>query len=411
LETQYHRFYEFITCKKNRALDRCTFRSYNMEIFKSFSKDNRFWEQLLEDTNQFQEAALYLNALHLDQNYDAIFKRFFQKYNSEEGIQELAKIRVYVKGVEKEVALNQLKNNPPENEENLSDWGESLFEGKPWCIVLDKVSGLIDELSLPIAEWTQYLLSKRPPGSLVIEISPYIGRYGYTPFGAHIDVPGISVLHLHLGPNKKEMTIWDADEFRKLTKSDSHVCHDFEPFLSEGKTYSIEAGDIFHLPAGTHYHIGKADEFSIGLTIGLKKETSRSLLQKAMKEHQKSGQEANESDVVESYNLKKQSNAGFMKTPLLKVVADSELFGKKVKVNSPFQLILKGRNEGKLEVYVRGRSFTTPNYSEVISCIQLLNQGEAITLTEDYFKQEGMEKSKVMSLMTQLYNYRGIILV
>jgi hypothetical protein len=382
-----------------------------MEIFKSFSKENKFWNQLLEDTNQFQEAALYPNALHIDQDYDAIFKRFFQKYHSDQGIQEVTKIRVYVKGIDKEIALNLLKSNPPENEENLSDWGESLFEGKPWCIVLDKVSGLIDELTLPIAEWTQNLLSSRSPGSLVVEISPYIGRYGYTPFGAHIDVPGISVLHLHLGPNKKEMTIWDADEFRKLTKSDSHVCHYFEPYLKNGITYEIEAGDIFHLPAGTHYHIGKADGFSIGLTIGLKKETSRSLLQKAMKEHQRNGQEANESELVESYNLKKQSNAGFMKTPLLKKVTDLELLGKKVRINSPFQLILKSKNEAKLEVYVRGRSFSTPNYSEVISCIQLLNQGVEITLAEDFFKQNGMGKSKVMNLITKLYNYGGIILV
>lgn len=382
-----------------------------MEFFKSAVKKENFWQQLIVDTNQFQEAAIYSNVLCLENDYDSIFKSFFHKFKSDKKLGELAKIRVYVQGGEKETSLLQLKNNPPKKEETLIDWGENLFEGKPWCIVLDKVSGLIDELALPIAKWTQSLLSNQEPGSFVVDISPYIGRYGYTPFGAHIDVPGISVLHLHLGPNKKEMTIWEAEEFRKLNGCEDNICHDFESYLSKGKTYSIEPGDIFHLPAGTHYHIGKADEFSVGLTIGLKKETSKSILQKAIKEHQKNGNDSDNPDIVETYRLKKESNAGFMKTPILKKASASDLNGRKVKIKSPFPVVLKEKDELLLDLYVRGRWLSISNEKEVKKSIDLLNQGVEIELTNNSFNKIDMDQTKTMNLMVKLYNYGGIILL
>jgi hypothetical protein len=382
-----------------------------MKIFKSAVKEESFWEQLLADTKHFQEAALYSNVLHLDNDFDSIFKNFFKKYKGDAELRNAAKIRVHLQGGRNEASLIRLEKNPPSEEESLNDWGTHLFDGEPWCIVLDKASGCIDEITFPIAKWVEPLLSLYPIGSMVVDVSIYIGKYGYTPFGAHIDVAGISVLHLHLGPNKKEMTIWSAEEFRKLSGSEDHICHDFEPLIPKGKTYSIEAGDIFHLPAGTHYHIGKADEFSVGLTIGLKRETPKSILQKALKEHQKNGEGIGNLDVVETYKLKKKSNAGFMKTPVLKKASVSDLKGRKIRINRPFQLVLKEKNESELSLYIRGRQLSVSNDGDVKKCLYLLNQGVEMELTNETFNKIDIDQTKIMNLITMLYNYGGLILL
>lgn len=382
-----------------------------MEIFKSVVKNESFWKELIADTNEFKEAAIYSNVLCIDNEYDSIFKNFFQEYKINRELRESVKMRVHLQGVKNEYSLAQLRSNPPKDVDNLRDWGEHLFEGKPWCIVLDKVSGCIDEITFPIARWIEPLISLYPAGTMVVDISPYIGKYGYTPFGAHIDVPGISVLHLHLGPNKKEMTVWDAKEFRKLSGSEDHICHDFEPYLSKGKTYILQAGDLFHLPAGSQYHIGKADEFSIGLTIGLKVETPKNILNKAIKEHQKTSKGIESLNIVETYKLKKKSNAGFMKTPILKKASDSDLIGRKLRINQPFKLILKERDALQLDLYIRGRCLSIPDQLEVKKCIDLLNQGVEVELKDSFFNDTGMERSKVISFMTKLYNYGGIILL
>lgn len=378
-----------------------------MEIFKSIVKGEQFWSQLLIDIKQFQEAALYSNGIQLEHDYGVIFKHLFQKYSLDQRISDSLKMRVYINGVMGEESLELMNENPPKDDETLSDWGEHLFKSKPWCLVLDKASGCIDEITTSVSKWIAPLMDLYPTGSMVVDISPYIGKYGFTPFGAHIDVPGISILHLHLGPHEKEMTVWRADDFKALTGSDASICPDFEPYLADGTTYKIQAGDIFHLPAGTHYHIGKADEFSIGLTIGLKMDTPKNILQKAIKEHQKKGTELDPSDIVEIYKLKKKSNAGFMKTPVLKDASVSDLVGKKIKIKNPFPLLVKRREMSQLDLYVRGRMLSI----EDESCIDFLNQGQTIELREDFFTEHGLNYNKSLNLMVQLYNYGGVVLV
>lgn len=380
-----------------------------MELFRSVENNQPFWQKLLHDTSQFQEAALYSGVLNPDFDYESVFKKFFNRYSDDQVIRQAAKIRAYEEGRKDHLLLERIKKHPPQQHESLSTWGQSLFRGKPWCIVLDKVSGCIDELTFPVARWIEPLISSYPAASLLTDISPYIGEYGYTPFGAHIDVAGISILHLHLGPNEKEMTVWSAAEFRKLSNSDKAVCHDFEPYLSKGTTYIIKPGDVFHLPAGTHYHIGKADEFSVGLTVALKKETARDVLKRALKEHHSEQSDIENSQIVESYQLGKTSNVGFMRYPVLKSASGSDFFNKEICINSPFQLIVRKGSQGHSNVYVRGRRLVIENDSGLVKMIDLINKKDPIRLSDSFFQSTKSDRHELLTLVAKLYNHGGIL--
>ena len=326
-------------------------------------------------------------------------------------MRQAAKVRVYKEGLQDESLLNSIKAHPPKDNESLSSWGQALFKGSPWCIISDKVSGCIDELTYPIAKWIEPLVANYTPGSFVVDISPYIGKYGYTPFGAHVDIQGVSILHLHLGPNPKQMTLWDQDEFRQMAGSDATVCHDYERHLTKGITYTIKAGDIFHLPASTYYHIGRADDFSVGVTIGLKKEPPHNILKRALKEHESDSPEISKSAIVESYKLKKESNAGFIRSPLLKKLSAFDFINKQIRIAEPFPLILdkSQKQNDRYCLFIRGRKLMLKKNQSVVEIIDMLNRKETILLSDSFFNNANFDRQAVLKLVAKLFNYGGIL--
>ncbi|MEQ8910228.1 MAG: hypothetical protein RIC95_13605 [Vicingaceae bacterium] len=380
-----------------------------MTLFKLKAKKDTFWREFLGQTEDFKKPFLLKNQLQADFDYNAVFKKFFYKYSTDTSFRANVKIRAYIENVQDESAIEEIQNNPPEESQSIHEWGEALFKGKPWCIILDKVSGMIDDIVIPISQWIQPLVNSFPAGEVKVDISPYIGRYGFTPFGAHIDVDGIKVIHLQMGPNAKEMTLWEADRFKQLNQSDEAVCFDYLPYLFQGKTYYIEAGDIFHLPASTYYHVGNASHFSFGITVGIKKESSKTILSKALKEFEKDPTDQDKSDLVESYRFKCKSNLGFMKKPMLKNATTAELMGKKVTLNLPFKIIIREKNNYHL-LYVRGRVLKMESKNEVLKLIQKLNQNQTIHLSPEFCEKNDVTFNSLLELICKLYNYGALLI-
>ncbi|XBS71527.1 hypothetical protein ABK905_11735 [Acerihabitans sp. KWT182] len=123
------------------------------------------------------------------------------------------------------------------------------------------------------------------------EVTLFMGDYGYTPFGIHLDDPFTSVVHCHFGPAVKTMTLFNIEEFHRLNGKSKNC---FEPSLliPFGKTYAIRPGDIFLLPPH-YYHVGHTDGFSIGIAVAISKypeaSTTQRLLQHAIADSDLSG--------------------------------------------------------------------------------------------------------------------------
>lgn len=373
-----------------------------MQLFKENSTGEHFWKALIEDTDNLRREAMYRKSLSPSFNWELMFKEFFAAFHQDRRVQDAVKTRLFVGSEKRSELIHKIAEQPPTSHESIEAWGEGLFGGLPWCIVLDKISGCIDDLSTEIAEWMTPYFQTLSPGSFSTDISPYVGRYGYTPFGAHLDIDGISVLHLHLGPGTKEMTIWPEHDFKQITGSQALNCYDFEPYLKHGQTYTIEPGDIFHLPASTYYHIARADAFSVGITIGLKHENAQSMLKKAMNTYQKDPNKSDVKTALDQFKWRRKSNCGFMKSPLIRAADLNELKSQSVKLNTPFPIVTGRSSEGNTMALARGRRLSGYLSSAQLELVEQLNKGGSVAIAE-------LESdTKMESLLQELYSFKAI---
>jgi len=137
----------------------------------------------------------------------------------------------------------------------------------------DSLARLAVELFGPVAEI-------QGTNRSMIEVTLFIGNYGYTPFGIHLDDPYTLVVHLHAGPSTKEMTLFERDKFHSLNGDSTH-CFEPSTLVEHGKTYAIEAGDAFLLPPH-YYHVGRTDGYSVGLAFAVSKYSNAVLAKKVL---------------------------------------------------------------------------------------------------------------------------------
>lgn len=371
-----------------------------MPLFPPHHTSDTFWERLLDDSSGLAKEAYYPKYLQLDRSWEAIFRTHFDEYHQRADIREAAKTRLFVDGKKTPELLNRVAQQPPKSTETLEEWGTNLFEGKPWCIVLDKISFCSEALAAEVAQWMEPYFATLEPGRFSTEISPYVGHYGYTPFGAHLDIEGITILHLHLGPGSKQMTIWPEKEFQELTGSTALHCYDFAPYIDQGTTYTLEAGDVFHLPASKYYHIGKTDTFSVGITIGLKHESHKSMLKRAIKEFQKDPHQRDSKTILEQFKWKRKSNNGFIGNPLLRTW-DAGLAQHSFQLRRPFPIVLGTLSDGNTAAFARGRQLPQLLSQEEIALVQMLNTGTSVN-------PKALKNDKQVHLLQQLYTYCAI---
>lgn len=374
-----------------------------MPLFRSNFDADAFWLNLFEDTENLSKAALYPKLLDLNHDWESMFKDWFCIYSCNESLRQQATIRVYVDGSGESRPIDRISSHPPTETESLSEWGERLFDQNEWCIVMDRMSGCMEELAVAVAKATEPAMATFPPGEFSHDISPYIGRYHYTPFGAHLDVGDLSVLHLHLGPGCKEMTLWPKERFQELTGSTARTHEDFEHLLSKGVTYNIRPGDVFHLPACTHYHVATNIEYSVGITLGLKKENPVSLFRKAIRDFQEESPNEDTRDAVNLYGYKKQSNGGFLMKPMLADYSAGDVEGGLFVRKNPFKIVIRPEGEAGHSVFARGRKLPEMIHEpSSLVLIEKLNAGETVPAQKD----EGSAEQLI--LIKDLYNHHGI---
>lgn len=175
--------------------------------------------------------------------------------------------RIYVEGLRSFPLEARLSTSRPDRTMSVEAWLKSIFGDDKVCIVLNHAEGLSEALAaftartfLPITNGIGYDRAK-------MDVTLFMGNYGYTPFGIHIDDDYSSIVHFHVGPGTKTMTLIDEDVFLKASGGVPHS-FDMEKMLPLGTSYTIEANDLFLLPPHFH-HIGHTSAFSIGIGISI----------------------------------------------------------------------------------------------------------------------------------------------
>jgi hypothetical protein len=388
-----------------------------------FTDPSSSWKKLREDSEQFQLPTHYQNNFEYNGELEEAIHDLLLLHATNETIKNLApQLRLYVN---KQVAdINQYFNSSTaiKQGESIKEWGIRIFNGQEFILVINCVERFSDSLSNRFADLMSPRLKNLQSDEISYRITLFIGNSGFTPFGAHIDVPGLNVTHFHLGPGSKSMYLWDADTFQNLTQSKEKHCHRYEQYIPEGKTHELKQGDVLFFPADKYYHVGEYHDFSIAATVGVIKENPQSLFSKALNlwkednapninrtiqagetssselSHHIPNEIRSQSiqNILEEYKYKKASNAFMYNRPVLKKLIPLFIIGKELQLNPSFQIIVKDEI-----AYARGRKWNFPLNSESRQLLLQLIENNFITCQKN-------TKKETLEFITWLFNVGSI---
>jgi len=421
---------------------------------KNFSL--KFWQSFINVNNDFSTACVVKNAINFN---------MLNKLNI--GVMEVLKnrltmkdidngFRVYIDGIEQEDDyLNNLCSTPPREEENITTYTNRIFE-KKFGLIINGGERHSDLISNNIISAIQPLLELKGMPPLGLEITIFIGNYGWTPLGIHQDHCGENVIHFHLGPGNKKMYIWDEDKYKELSDNKQNNTNIF-PILPYAKEFEFGTGDIYYMPWNL-FHIGRTDELSVGITLWFNNPSKYKYLNKILESFviQFAKKETDVIDnkfnliensqtsskdifdildinseilkdsvefffnfLTEEFNYNLISNGGWQTKPLSRkeknnfdVDSDYKIFiDKQIKSNNHFKILYKINND-MLFVYTRGSKFQMKYFTDLIDVINELNKFEVINLNE-YFstKKINIPKDAILYFLGLLYDKRGFEII
>ncbi|MEB0137684.1 MULTISPECIES: hypothetical protein [unclassified Undibacterium] len=188
--------------------------------------------------------------------------------------------RVYIDGMLSPQYENEVLYAQPLLGESFEAFVSRATNGRKFGIVVNGAEQWSDTLARLAARVFAPVVEMQGVARSTIEVTLFIGNYGYTPFGIHIDDPYTSVVHFHAGPTTKEMTLFGIEEFHRLNGIRKN-CFEPQKLIPHGRTFTIEPGDVFLLPPH-YYHIGRTEGFSIGVACAISKYPDASIAKQVM---------------------------------------------------------------------------------------------------------------------------------
>lgn len=421
---------------------------------QNFSID--FWRDFIKTNNDFSETCVIK---------DAISKDMLNELNL--GIMEVLSnrltmkdinngIRVYIEGKEQDDDyLKKLCETPPVKTDDIKSYTDRVFD-KKFGFIINSGERHSDYIAYNILKAVKPLIDLKGIPPLGVEITIFIGNYGWTPLGIHQDHRGENVIHFHLGPGDKKMYIWDEEKYKELTNL-KHNNTDIEPILPHSKEFSFGTKDLYYMP-WNKFHVGLTNELSVGITLWfnnpskykyfnriiesfvtqfVKKETeiieNKYNLLENVHNSSKDIFEILELDndvingsvndfinfISEEFNYNLISNGGWQTIPLSmkdKIGYDvdndyTKLENEKIKSDSLFKILHK-RKKNILFVYVRGSKFQMQYFPELVDLLDLINENEIIDINS-YLKSGKLNipKEAVLYFLALIYDKRGFEII
>jgi len=416
--------------------------------------DNIFWENFLKSSNNFLETTVIKDAISesdiskLNQGVMDVIRNRLNLEDIEEGF------RVYLNGKEQnEDYLKNLCKTPPTEDEDIEAYYKRMFNTK-FGIIINSGERHSEAIAQIIGNAAAPLISKVGLPPLGIEITIFIGNYGWTPLGIHQDHLGENVIHFHLGPGGKVMYTWEEDEYKILADSKQNN-KDITPLLPRAMQFPFSKGDLYYMP-WNKFHIGYTGELSVGITLWLnnpfKKKYANRILESFKYNYIKDDKTIipnhtsilNDysalNDLIDVFDLSKDildynvkdffkymydefnmtlvSN-GYWQNPPLALeklngyCPDNEFYdlnNKEVIQPKPFNIMYTIHNN-KISVYVRGSKMIMDYHDELVEVIKKLNYNEKIVVNT-FLSESTMNfpKEAILYFLSLIYNKRGLII-
>ena len=397
-------------------------------------KLERFWRR-------FQSApTTQQNAIHIRQAFTS--KDFYSsdviavlQALRDDSDASSAAIRVYAEGSQSYALADRVIHDPPRQSENLEEWSARISEGRTFGLILNYAEQWNDDLSRKLALFLRPLHEDNAVEKYTFEVNLFIGNYGYTPFGAHWDDRYANIIHLHLGPNPKTITLWSPAKFKRITGSDRSHFHP-ETIVKFGRSYRLKSGDLFLLPPN-YFHVGLTRNFSVGLAVVISPQTPNRILQAAlaaaseelaskfplsssatlergMTSARRAISQSRETlpgwmtTSVDRYLVQQRSLLGFCTKPRERAGRVRITRNKRVALSVPFK-ICSFKELDTLRLFVRGTEITLRANSAVEDLVRRINSGDVLLLKDLIARySEQLEEKAILHLVSLIYKYRGI---
>lgn len=364
-----------------------------------------FWQNLENASQAFFEPVLCSNTFAEQVSFtenDALI--LFRNLSLDSPRLVQSALRVFLNGGISYAAEDKLYETPPQKNEDFFQWLKSVLGTEKFGIILNKAERWNNQLLIKMINILQPILGKLPPENFSYELAVFIGNYGYTPFGVHLDDSNIRVIHFQVSGHKK-MLLWDKSQFEALEKKNRDQFFDISKLPPPKHTYTIKPGNIFFLPSN-YYHIGFTEELTLDIALVIRKEDQYSLFKKIAQymiedavqeltpsQHENettfcSSNSYNEDVILEKmkkidfhpnltsiyheYMLKRRSNFGFLTNPLSMAPKSLPGIPKKIEQIGPFvsYYII---SDNTITIIVRGYKAEFPLKSSIRVSMETLN--------------------------------------
>ena len=415
----------------------------------NFSRE--WWLNFIEKNLSFSETQVYK---------DVCSEALTQTLN--EGVREMLKSRInrlditngfrlYIEGKELSDSeiRNMIKGNKLSDNESIEAYCKRVF-GDNFGIITnygEKHSEILAEQILKTIQPLFDIVGIPPWG---LELTTFIGNYGWTPLGIHTDNRGENVLHYHLGPGEKAMYVWDEEVYKEVGKGISNN-KNIEPLLPHAKKYQFGRGDLYYMPWNKH-HIGYSGDFSIGVTLWFNNPTrydfSKLMIETIQNLFIKNDQSIIESqldylsnentfsDFINTLSIDKEtlkapledflkhtyneykkclmSNGGWQNIPLNyhKTIDSTKnyfpnLENKTICGSNIYKIRTENIN-GRLFIYVRGSRLSFKYFPELVEIIEIINSGDPIEIRDIIDRYENFPKEVILYFLKVLVNNKGV---
>lgn len=401
--------------------------------------------KLLLDTSNLNEPVLYQNFFDDEFiNVEAVKSAI----NAAISCHAKENFRVWINRYEQYRGTN-ITDTPIFDDESLEQWCQRVFKNEKFCVVFSQAEQFNDAITTNVGMFLQPLFDRLGMTLGGCSLSFFLGNYGFTPAGVHQDQDENCIFQFHLGPGHKEMMIWDPEEFEKITGSKDAY---FEPekILSHAKVFALNPYDFLSLPP-KYYHIGKTDQFSLGLSVVLSDITNIKLTQTIFENLTSEGLarknqfytldrvkmnkdiptlvsdtfnhvclsdkskilpfESIIKSQIEDLYLSMLSNLGWSFPPLLDSKTPEELTGKKVRIKHPFKIHYKHAEEDSMAIFLRGRELIAKYNQMIILLIDELNTSLPLETDELIvkFAKNDFDKRLILSFLSKTIEHKAVI--
>lgn len=250
-----------------------------------------FWKYFKNKTNSLEKPYLFENPVMLSFSMGSLETLFRRIARDDDGI-KYRFVRGYIEGKE-DYSLGKKVCDSFTNENcSFEDWLKFICNNQRFGIVLNGVLRWMPELAETLLQYTKPLLDNNMDTKYSLDATLFIGDYGYTPFGVHIDDAHHRTLLFNIGPNVKQMWLWDPVNIEKQFGKITNI-YDMQSIHSDAKKYTIQKNQMFFLPP-KYYHIGVNNELSCTLAVVISKIKYDEVLINELKKYIKTQESYNE---------------------------------------------------------------------------------------------------------------------